>query len=75
MNITPSRDFPGTYFISGAGVSSQWNAELCYNGDIKIQIWDANRHTNLVPKEDLELLYFKISKSVWMPLFNNGRLL
>lgn len=75
MYVSPSGDFPGTYFISGIGVSSEFDAEFCDDGDIKIQIWASDVYKNLVPIADLELFYIRKNSLVWMPLLFNGRLI
>lgn len=79
MRVTPSIDFPGTYYIVPHTSKSSF-AEFCEDGDIKIQIWHNNSDNipteeDNIPTEELELLYTKVRYNVWMPLFNNGRLL
>lgn len=81
MRVSKSIKLPGTYVIlpSHAGMH---NAELCQEGNIKIQVWEDDLMSLKISREELELLYTKILNSppsfkpvwIWIPLFNNGRL-
>lgn len=80
MRVSKSIKLPGTYVILPAHAGMH-DAELCQEGNIKIQVWEDDLMSLKISGEELELLYNKIfilplslNKPIWIPLLNNGRL-
>lgn len=71
-NLSVAR--PGYYYISNHD-SSNPNAELCDNGNIKIIIDSCDE--TCVSQEDLDLFYIKLETIIvrYIPVTFNGRLL
>ena len=78
MIVVPSQRYPESWSIRH-NLTSLRNpesrfAEFSDEGNIKIQIWLIDIKRGIVSPEELALLYIYKNNSIWIPLFNNGRL-
>lgn len=78
MIVALSKRYPESWFILRNSASLPYPesrfAEFSDEGNIKIQIWLSDIQRGTVSEEEVALLYICKNDSVWIPLFNNGRL-